>query len=989
MGVLSNIRADLELSATELLDEYKERLMAEALCLCHNVEEAEDLVMRTFEVYFFKREKYDPGRGSLLVWLRTVMRNMLTDIRRKRKVHEVVMSPEDIERLIDEQIPAALQEDLEQSEADERLLSEAVKALSPKLREAVVLHYFESLPVAEVARALRVSENSVKNRLFYARKVLAKRLRQKVGKHKKSLTVFGLLLLGVTTLFGAYQTGLIDTIVDRLSVDEAPLQADNARQFDSKTSSKQQEKTTMKLASTIVATALAVGEIQAADNLVVNGDFEAGGWTETGWKQDVPDELLPGWTAGKHDRAGLSHPTGVFVSKDLATVNASVYLFLKKGLTSIEQDIVVPAAGLYLLEFDHTIRPTQYGQVNTVFFGGDSIFSWVDTSDVSGVLKHESIEINVVTPGTYTLKFEMDATKCAQIDKATVYDNISLVRQETAGYVTITGAPEEYGLVEPDYGRYSCVQGETTDFTAQPSLEVGDIMYVCSGWKLFDFLDGSLLRDSAHGRRQGESVTCCKIPYQDKALNLEWQWTTKYRVSPVTDDASKGCVEASATFTACGETMELTAVPNDGFAFHHWENVPAGADVWSDVLELRRTTAGALAPKAVFGRVVSVSGTAELVAAVANAESLDVIELSQGTYALDERLVVGKSVRLNGATGKPGDVVLDGQQRCKVVSLAHEFACLSGLTVANGRTEKNADQGGGVYMTAGAVVRCVIADCVLAGNSGKGGGIFMDGTKTLVSDSVVTRCAVGRQGSACGVYSNNGTIRRSEISNCYPVSIGSFTANIYTAIGLDQRGGASLTENCVITNNVATYCHRGYDSVGGVFLVGGELRNSLIAGNSTGKQNETGSKTIAPGGVYVYGTSARLVNCTIIDNTTSRTNSCSGVYAEESLKIANCVIWNNVLAGGETSVAPNWAGNDALFTYCLTTPALSDPHSLSVAPKLRKGRLLPSSAGVDAGCYEDWMDGATDLRGCPRIVRNHVDMGAFETQPIGFSILLR
>ena len=50
MGIVSNIRAELELSATELLEEYSGRLMAEAMRLCRDESAAEDLVMRNAAV---------------------------------------------------------------------------------------------------------------------------------------------------------------------------------------------------------------------------------------------------------------------------------------------------------------------------------------------------------------------------------------------------------------------------------------------------------------------------------------------------------------------------------------------------------------------------------------------------------------------------------------------------------------------------------------------------------------------------------------------------------------------------------------------------------------------------------------------------------------------------------------------------------------------------------------------------------------------------
>lgn len=199
MGVLSNLREDLELSATELFNEYKDRLMADALRLCKDEALAEDLVMCTFEAYFFKKAKHNPERGSLLSWLRTVMHNLNIDNLRRRKVNDVAFSHEDIERFIDAQLPAELPDEGEQTEM-EQSLTEAVNALSPKLREAVVLHYFESLPIAQVARTLRVTENSIKNRLFYARKVLARRLGKKLG---KGVTIVALAVVSALTASAA------------------------------------------------------------------------------------------------------------------------------------------------------------------------------------------------------------------------------------------------------------------------------------------------------------------------------------------------------------------------------------------------------------------------------------------------------------------------------------------------------------------------------------------------------------------------------------------------------------------------------------------------------------------------------------------------------------------------------------------------------------------------------------------------------------------
>ena len=57
----------------------------------------------------------------------------------------------------------------------------AVGSLPPRQRAAVVLFYFEHLPVAEVAQTLGMSESAVKTSLHRARHALATRLDEEVS----------------------------------------------------------------------------------------------------------------------------------------------------------------------------------------------------------------------------------------------------------------------------------------------------------------------------------------------------------------------------------------------------------------------------------------------------------------------------------------------------------------------------------------------------------------------------------------------------------------------------------------------------------------------------------------------------------------------------------------------------------------------------------------------------------------------------------------
>lgn len=59
-------------------------------------------------------------------------------------------------------------------------LHAAVQALPEKQRLAVVLHYREGMQVADIARALRLPQGTVKSRLHAARTTLRKTLREEV-----------------------------------------------------------------------------------------------------------------------------------------------------------------------------------------------------------------------------------------------------------------------------------------------------------------------------------------------------------------------------------------------------------------------------------------------------------------------------------------------------------------------------------------------------------------------------------------------------------------------------------------------------------------------------------------------------------------------------------------------------------------------------------------------------------------------------------------
>jgi RNA polymerase sigma-70 factor (ECF subfamily) len=126
-------------------------LLAAARAMTLDDAEAEDLVQTTFELALTHRASLRDLR-ALRSWLLVIQaREAFRITRRLRRL--VRMGPDTREQ----QSPGPGPESV--------AVTQALATLSPKVRAAVVLHHMAGLPVADVARALGVSPNTVKSQL--------------------------------------------------------------------------------------------------------------------------------------------------------------------------------------------------------------------------------------------------------------------------------------------------------------------------------------------------------------------------------------------------------------------------------------------------------------------------------------------------------------------------------------------------------------------------------------------------------------------------------------------------------------------------------------------------------------------------------------------------------------------------------------------------------------------------------------------------------
>ena len=177
MSFIREVRSDIEREAVRLLREYRSSLFREAVRLCGDVHTAEDLVMRTIETFFAKREDELPPDDKTYSWLRTTLQNLYWNmVRTKAYARTVYVNTADAAKL-DEIAPVDNSTDEAIVAHDEaELVRRAIASLPKDTRNVIMLRYFESLSIGEIAKLTCRSIDSIKCNLYYARKVLAKRL---------------------------------------------------------------------------------------------------------------------------------------------------------------------------------------------------------------------------------------------------------------------------------------------------------------------------------------------------------------------------------------------------------------------------------------------------------------------------------------------------------------------------------------------------------------------------------------------------------------------------------------------------------------------------------------------------------------------------------------------------------------------------------------------------------------------------------------------
>jgi len=154
-----------------LYDVYKDRVYSVSFYFFHGDEAiAADVTQQVFLKLITTIGQYK-GDAAFSTWLYRLVVNACQDAARRRKTAGWGA----VSRTDDLAVPGSQETDRARSEIS-GLVREAVSALPPKFRIAVLLRYFDDLSYEQMAKALHCSMGTVASRLSRGHKMLAERL---------------------------------------------------------------------------------------------------------------------------------------------------------------------------------------------------------------------------------------------------------------------------------------------------------------------------------------------------------------------------------------------------------------------------------------------------------------------------------------------------------------------------------------------------------------------------------------------------------------------------------------------------------------------------------------------------------------------------------------------------------------------------------------------------------------------------------------------
>lgn len=174
-ALVINIGAGDKKALGVLVERYKKLAFQTALGLVGNRDDAYDISQEAFLRVYRSARTYDRAQ-PFLPWFYTIVANLSRTWlrRRSRREHRMVDIDDSSFLMVSDETPESNYVAQEQVQ----LLRKALMQLSFEDREIITLQHFRAMSYDEIAALLEIPKGTVMSRLYYARKRLAKLIRE-------------------------------------------------------------------------------------------------------------------------------------------------------------------------------------------------------------------------------------------------------------------------------------------------------------------------------------------------------------------------------------------------------------------------------------------------------------------------------------------------------------------------------------------------------------------------------------------------------------------------------------------------------------------------------------------------------------------------------------------------------------------------------------------------------------------------------------------
>ena len=170
-------QADDKEAYEELVRRHQQRVLAVASGILRRHEDVEDIAQQVFVKAYFSLKRFD-GRAAFSTWLYRITLNECWDLLRKKKVrpllYESDLSEEQAQRVASAENSEGAGPDIRQRLETQQRVERLLAGLDQRDRLMLMLKEVQGFSIEEIAEVLELNANTVKVRLFRARRRVVK-----------------------------------------------------------------------------------------------------------------------------------------------------------------------------------------------------------------------------------------------------------------------------------------------------------------------------------------------------------------------------------------------------------------------------------------------------------------------------------------------------------------------------------------------------------------------------------------------------------------------------------------------------------------------------------------------------------------------------------------------------------------------------------------------------------------------------------------------